>query len=93
MHDSGRNWTAPAISDWLIRRVADYLSLDVRAVDPRVRLAEYGLDSLFALGLCGDIEEEFGVEMEPTLAWDYPTVKDITAFLVELSAPVQQRSA
>ena len=38
-------------------------------------LAEYGLDSVAALSLCGDIEEEFGLIVEPTVAWDHPTVQ------------------
>jgi acyl carrier protein len=46
------------------------------------------MDSVYALVLCGDIEDMYGVSVDPTLAWDYPTVAAITQFLSgQLAAP------
>ncbi|WP_055479978.1 acyl carrier protein [Sphaerimonospora mesophila] len=36
------------------------------------------------LNLCVDIEEATGLLVEPTLAWDHPTIDAITAHLTEL---------
>jgi hypothetical protein len=42
---------------WLTNRVAEYLRLPAPEIDTSTQLAEYGLDSVYALALCGDIED------------------------------------
>ncbi|WP_156755320.1 acyl carrier protein [Actinokineospora pegani] len=69
------------IADWLTERVASYLDTDADSIDRDLPLAEYGLDSVYALSLCGDIEDTLGLVVEPTLAWDYPTVTAMAEFL------------
>lgn len=76
--------TETAVRDWLIEKVAFYLEQPATAIEPNVKLVEYGLDSVYALALCGDIEDEFDLEVEPTLAWDYPTIDAITGLLGEM---------
>ncbi|MEU6234602.1 acyl carrier protein [Kitasatospora sp. NPDC047058] len=68
---------------WLLDRISLYLKRPAESIDPGVPLAEYGLDSVGALSLCGDLEDEFGLEVEPTLIWDHPTLESLTAHLVE----------
>ena len=65
------------IREWLLNQVAFYLQRPVAELAGDVKLVEYGLDSVYALTLCGDIEDEYDLEIEPTLAWDYPTVDSI----------------
>lgn len=72
-----------SIQDWLIQRVAAYVERPPGEIDPAVHLAEYGMDSVYALGLCGDIEAMYDIEVDPTLAWDHPTVSDIAGHLAE----------
>jgi acyl carrier protein len=74
------------IAEWLAARVADYLCLDPADVTPTVPLAEYGLDSVLAGALCGDIEDRFAILVDPTLAFDYPTVELIAEFLAAETA-------
>ncbi|MEU9143538.1 acyl carrier protein [Streptomyces sp. NPDC048349] len=62
---------------WLSARLSVYLRRAPESIDPTVPLAEYGMDSVAALSLCGDLEEEFGLEVEPTLLWDHPTVESL----------------
>ncbi|GAA4982792.1 acyl carrier protein [Pseudonocardia tropica] len=71
------------LSEWLAARVADYRELDAAEVDPDVPLAELGLDSVYALTLCGDIEDRWGIDAEPTLAWDHPTITALATHLHE----------
>ncbi|UXY30504.1 acyl carrier protein [Streptomyces sp. HUAS TT20] len=66
---------------WLLDRVALYLGREAATIDPTVPLAEYGMDSVCALSLCGDLEDEFGLVVEPTLLWDHPTVQSLLGFL------------
>lgn len=71
------------LKPWLAERVAGYLEIEAAGLDSTAPLAELGLDSVYALTLCGDIEDAFGIEVEPTLAWDYPTLDLLTEALRE----------
>jgi acyl carrier protein len=78
--------TERAFRDWLIDRLSLYLQRGGEEIALNVPFAEYGLDSVAALSLFGDIEDEFGLYLEPTVAWDHPTVATLAAFLAEQSA-------
>ncbi|MFI5972975.1 acyl carrier protein [Streptomyces sp. NPDC051452] len=82
--------TAPRtlLEQWLLDRLADYLHRPAETIDPTVPLAEYGADSVVALSLCGDLEDEWGVEADPTLLWDHPTVARLLAHLPAAYADV-----
>ncbi|MEV7439349.1 acyl carrier protein [Streptomyces griseoviridis] len=74
--------TSPqAIRSWLVDRVAYYLERTPADIDAGAELAGLGLDSVYALTLCGDVEDRFGLVVEPTMAWDHPTIDAITAHL------------
>lgn len=44
-------------------------------------LTEYGLDSITALTVSGELEDMLGIELPTTLLWDCPTVNSIAGFL------------
>jgi acyl carrier protein len=67
--------------DWLIDRIAGYLAASPAAIETDKPFGDYGLDSAFALNLCIDLETELGIRVEPTVAWDYPTIDDIAGHL------------
>ncbi|WP_432181139.1 acyltransferase domain-containing protein [Streptomyces sp. NBC_00063] len=69
---------AVAHREWLTERVAHYLG---RPVEETVPLTEEGLDSVAALSLYGDIEEEFGSLIEPDDIWAFPTVRQLANVL------------
>ncbi|GAA3127154.1 acyl carrier protein [Streptomyces rectiviolaceus] len=75
--------TRESLTTWLSERIALYLKRQPSEIHPTVPLAEYGLDSVAAFSLCGDIEEDFDFILEPTAAWDYPTVQALTDHLLE----------
>jgi acyl carrier protein len=75
--------TYDTLVDWLINRVASYLSTDADAIETDVAFGDYGLDSVFALNLCTDLEHELGILAQPSIAWDYPTIDDMAGHLTE----------
>ncbi|MEU7068019.1 acyl carrier protein [Streptomyces sp. NPDC053429] len=80
--------------EWLMDRLSLYLRRAPESIDPGVPLAEYGMDSVAALSLCGDLEDEFGLEVEPTLLWDHPTVTALLRHLQQvLPAPAPAADA
>jgi acyl carrier protein len=83
--------TETELRRWLTAKVAYYIEADPAGIDPDAKLVGYGLDSVYALTLCGDIEDEYGLVVDPTLAWDYPTINAIAGYLAEqlVDSPVR----
>lgn len=80
------NTAAPTVNDieeWITSRVLSYGEIDEAKVGPEVPLIELGLDSVFALTLCGDIEDAYGIEVDPTIAWDHPTIAALATEIAE----------
>ena len=71
------------IQDWLVERVADYTDRAPHQVDPSIPLAELGMDSVSAVSLCGEIEDRWNLEIDPTLVFDYPTIAAIAGYLAD----------
>ncbi|MFD4353595.1 acyl carrier protein [Nocardia sp. NPDC058519] len=74
------------IQDWLIERVADYTERAPHQVDPTIPLAELGMDSVSAVALCGEIEDRWMLDIDPTLVFEYPTIAAISAHLTAETA-------
>jgi acyl carrier protein len=66
---------------WLTERVMEYLDNPPDEIRTDVSLAEYGMDSMYALMLCGDIEDHLQITIEPTVAWDHPSIDAMVAYL------------
>jgi acyl carrier protein len=75
------------IEEWLTDYLAPLLKIPSDRIDPRRPFAEYGLDSLAAVTLSGDLERWLGVQLSPTLAWDYPTIQSLARHLAEQDCP------
>ncbi|MFD9304949.1 acyl carrier protein [Streptomyces sp. NPDC060048] len=77
---------AAPLYGWLIERLSVYLGRHPDSIDASVPLAEYGLDSVGALSLCGDVEDDFAIPLEPAWVWDHSTVHDLVAHLAARGA-------
>lgn len=69
------------LTNWLVERVAYYLGKNTSEIKTDQPLGGYGLNSVYAVSLCGDLEDLLSIYIEPTLAWDYPTIDEIVKFL------------
>ena len=76
------------IQGWLVNKLASLLQMDPSLIDVREHLAGYGMGSLQMVQLASDLEEWIGYELPATLAWDYPTIEELTVFLSSASAAV-----
>jgi acyl carrier protein len=74
---------------WLTSRLAFHLDVPAH-IDPTVPLAEMGVDSVRALSLVGDVEAQFGIDVDPTMIFDYPTLSDITEYVTTAVAEQQE---
>ncbi len=69
------------IEQWLIERISTELKVPAANIDVTQPFARYGLDSVRATGLAGDLEEWLGRSLPATLAYDYPTVAALARYL------------
>ncbi|MBQ1089977.1 acyl carrier protein [Streptomyces sp. B93] len=74
---------SPELESWLTGRVAFHLQRAPEEIDPDTPLADYGIDSVAAISVCGEIEERFRLAVAPTIAYDFPTVHAIAEHLAE----------
>jgi acyl carrier protein len=71
------------IENWLVKQLAEQLSLDSQAISISEPLTRYGLDSIDAVTMVGDLEDALDTELPSTLFWDYPTIEKSAQFLAE----------
>ncbi|AQS35441.1 acyl carrier protein [Shewanella psychrophila] len=75
--------TQTELMTFIQEKVAEYLSKPVEDIKLTTALSEYGINSVSAMSLCADIEDLIGIDVEPTLTWNYPTIEKMSAFLIE----------
>ena len=71
-----------SIQNWFVEQLADVLSLDADSIDVDESLTRYGLDSIDAVTLVGDLEDWLDLELPDTLLWDHPTIAGAAQFLI-----------
>jgi acyl carrier protein len=72
---------------WLIERISRALKVKA-TMDPDAPLSKYGLQSIDAVILAMEIEEELRVELPPTLLWEYNTANECAAYLMTLGPAI-----
>jgi len=80
--------TQVEIESWLVDHLAAQLRLPPQRIDVLHPFVDYGLDSVQAVSLTGDLESWLGRDLSATLVWDYPTIRALAAYLAQpASAP------
>lgn len=69
--------SASPMADWLMGRITFYDQVDAAEITLDAPLTELGLDSIYVMTLCGDIEDEYGVAIDPTFFADYATLGEL----------------
>lgn len=69
------------IRSWIVHRLARMLDVKPEAIGIDDPLAEYGLDSVEAIALSGELSDHLGRRWPPTLVWDYPTIAELSSHL------------
>src|SRR5207249_4393273 len=59
------------------------LNVQPSRIDVREPLAHYGLDSVQAVSMAGELEDWLGRSLSPTLAYDYPSIHALAQHLAE----------
>lgn len=73
----------PEVLSWLTLKFADWLEVASDELDSQQPIASYGLDSISAVTLSVQLEEELGVELDTAVLWDRPTLASLAEHLSE----------
>lgn len=77
-----------AIESGVVERVARLLGVSVDAIDVETPFASYGMSSISAVSLAAELEEWLGIEVDPTVAYEEPTISRLVGYLgVRLGVP------
>jgi malonyl CoA-acyl carrier protein transacylase len=75
------NVTAEIIQTWLLTRLATLLNVAVPKLNIQEPFARYGLDSMTAVSLSGELGEWLAHPISPTLLYDYPNIQVLSQYL------------
>src|SRR5713101_7328550 len=90
--DTGANKkppTAKVIQAWLVSQLSQVLQVEPQDIDIYEPFTNYGLTSVDAVGLSGDLEDWLKRRLSPTLAYDYPTIVTLARHLAGESADLE----
>ena len=75
------------IAEAAVRRVVGrVLKLPEARIDASAPLGSLGLDSLMSIELRNGLEREMGMKLSATVAWNYPSVRELAAHVLSLCA-------
>ena len=75
-----------SLSARIIELLSRELKMPAADVDPQLPLMQYGLDSIAALTIAGELEDELSLELPSTLLWDRPTIDSLADYLSQALA-------
>jgi acyl carrier protein len=81
---------AERIEEWLLKWLMNRLSMDAADIARDRPFAEFGVDSLTAVELSQELEDEFKVPLPAIVAWNYPTPAALSRYLAEQSLGVAE---
>jgi acyl transferase domain-containing protein/acyl-CoA synthetase (AMP-forming)/AMP-acid ligase II/NADPH:quinone reductase-like Zn-dependent oxidoreductase/acyl carrier protein len=90
---AGGGPSAEAIQAWLVGQIARQLGIPAGRIDVREPFASYGLDSLTAVGISGELEAWLGRQLSPTLAWEHPSIAALARYLADVPQSAPRRAA
>jgi acyl carrier protein len=75
--------TTESLAEWVREWLGRELKLAPEDFAADNTFVRYGMDSVHAMMLVGDLEEYLKRRLSPTLAWTYPSVEALAEYLAE----------
>lgn len=71
------------IVSWLVQRVSQRAGIPAHQIDPHEPFSFYGLGSVHAVELSGELQQWLGRPVPPTLFYDFPSIDRVASHLTE----------
>lgn len=75
--------TEPEIREWCTACLAKVLKVPAERIDPQATFARLGVDSAAAVFFVLDIEEWLDLELPASIAFEYPSIAELAAYLAK----------
>lgn len=85
MNRNDQSQSADSLQSWVIDWLSRELKIPPRDLNVQENLLVYGVDSVSAIMLAGDLEDFLGRRLSPTLLWDHPTVASLVGRLQDIA--------
>jgi acyl carrier protein len=69
------------LENWFLSEIAAQTERPVSEIDPEQPFAALGLDSTVIISLTGEMEDKWGLELDPTLVFEYPSISRLLSYL------------
>lgn len=79
--------SADEIQAWMRTYLGAARQIAPSTIDLDRPLDEHGIDSAAAMRMIGDLEDYLGRELSPSLPYEYPTIRALSAALAAAPAP------
>jgi len=73
--------SAEVIGRWLARRIADTSGQDAARIDVDAPFERFGLTSVEAVSLSGELEDWLGLQLPPSVLFDHPSIARLSDLL------------
>ena len=80
------NRSASEIAEWIAARVAGEMKIAPSEIDLNQDLTTFGMDSIAAFTLTGDLAEWLDRDLRATLMWEYPSIQALAEYLSQGAA-------
>lgn len=75
------------LRSWLASWLSQELKVPVEKIDPAAPFTRYGLDSVAAVSLAVELEDQLDREISPATLWQYTTIDALADHLVNPDNP------
>ena len=75
--------SAQEIQEWIITWLSKELEVEATEFNIEEEFVNWGLSSRQAVILTGELGDWLELELDPSLAWEYPTIKQLTEYLAQ----------
>ena len=72
-----------AVREWLVQRLAAHLKKDISELDSSRPFDQYGLDSMFAVQVTGELEKVVEMRLSPALLFENTCIDDVARVIAD----------
>jgi len=72
------------ISNWMTTYLSQLLNINSNQVDISLQFDNYGLDSIHAAQLIGELSDWLDLDLDPGIIYDYPSINELSHYLANM---------
>jgi acyl carrier protein len=68
----------------IIQKISSYCNIEIAAIDPMSPMDQIALDSILAMTIVEELQNEYEVDLPTFMFYEHETVRDVTKFIIGL---------